>query len=143
MSPTQHLVATCAAMVVLTFVVGLRMYRARVAEMMSRRINPQAMALSGQRGQRLEDTRAADNYGNLFELPVLFYLLCAVAIGTGYVPAWLPALAWLFVLTRIAHSVIQCSYNKVMHRFAAFLGGFFLLMAMWAMYAVSYLAVGG
>jgi len=140
MSATQHIFAACAAMAVLTFVVGLRMYRVRVGEMMSRRIHPQSLALSGQRTQRLEDSRASDNYNNLFELPVLFYLLCALALATGFVPAWLPALAWLFVLMRVVHSAIQCSYNKVMHRFAVFLGGFFLLMAMWVMYAVSYLA---
>ena len=143
MSPEQHLFAACMAMVALTFAVGLRMFRSRVSEMMARRIHPQSLALSGQRAQRLEDSRASDNFSHLFEVPVLFYLLCAVAIGTGYVPAWLPVLAWLFVFTRLAHSAIQCSYNKVMHRFAAFLGGVFLLMAMWAMYAGSYLALGG
>lgn len=142
MTPVQHLVAACAVMVLLTFIVGLRMLRVRVGEMMARRIDPQSVALSAQRGRRLEDTRASDNYNHLFELPVLFYLLCAVAAGTGYVPAWLPALAWLFVLTRIAHSIIQCSYNRVMHRFAVFLAGFFLLVAMWAMYALAFIAAG-
>jgi len=141
MTPTQHLVAACLAMVALTFGVGLRMFRVRVGEMMARRINPQSVALSGQRARRLEDSRASDNFNHLFEVPVLFYLLCAVAIGTAYIPAWLPALAWLFLLTRIVHSVIQCSYNRVMHRFAVFLASFFLLMAMWAMYGVSFLAL--
>ncbi|MGY0559813.1 MAPEG family protein [Luteimonas sp. A277] len=141
MSPTQHLFAACLAMVALTFVVGLHMFRIRVGEMMARRIHPQSVALSGQRAQRLEDSRASDNFSHLFEVPVLFYLLCAVAIGTGHVPVWLPALAWLFVLSRIVHSAIQCSYNKVMHRFVVFLVSFFLLLAMWAMYAVSFLAL--
>lgn len=142
MTPVQHLVAACAVMVGLTFVVGLRMFRVRVGEMMARRIDPQSVALSAQRERRLEDSRAADNFNHLFELPVLFYLLCAVAIGAGYIPAWLPVLAWLFVLTRIAHSIIQCSYNRVMHRFAVFLAGFFLLVAMWAMYALAFIATG-
>lgn len=141
MSPTQHLFAACLAMVALTFIVGLRMFRTRVTEMMTRRVHPQSLALSGRRAERLQDTRAADNFSHLFEVPVLFYLLCAVAIGTGHVPVWLPALAWLFVLSRVAHSAIQCSYNKVMHRFAVFLGSFLLLLAMWAMYAMSFLAV--
>lgn len=141
MTAAQHLVAACGVMVGLTFAVGLRMFRVRVAEMMTRRIDPQSVALSAQRERRLEDSRASDNFNHLFELPVLFYLLCAIAIGSGYAPAWLPALAWLFVLTRIAHSIIQCSYNRVMHRFAVFLAGFFLLVAMWAMYVVSYLAM--
>ncbi|MGY0635250.1 MAPEG family protein [Luteimonas sp. A478] len=140
MSPTQHLFAACVAMVALTFVVGLHMFRIRVGEMMARRIHPQSVALSGQRAQRLEDSRASDNFNHLFEVPVLFYLLCAVAIGTGHVPAWLPALAWLFVLSRVVHSAIQCTYNRVMHRFAVFLGSFLLLLVMWAMYAGSFLA---
>ena len=141
MSPTQHLFAACLAMVALTFVVGLHMFRIRVGEMMARRIHPQSVALSGQRAQRLEDSRASDNFNHLFEVPVLFYLLCAVAIGTGHIPVWLPALAWLFVLSRVVHSAIQCTYNRVMHRFAVFLGSFLLLLVMWAMYAGSFLAL--
>lgn len=140
MSPTQHLFAACLAMVALTFVVGLHMFRVRVGEMMARRIHPQSVALSGQRAQRLEDSRASDNFNHLFEVPVLFYLLCAVAIGTGHIPVWLPALAWLFVLSRVVHSAIQCTYNRVMHRLAVFLGSVLLLLVMWAMYAGSFLA---
>lgn len=141
MSPTQHLFAACLAMVALTFVVGLHMFRIRVGEMMARRIHPQSVALSGQRAQRLVDSRASDNFNHLFEVPVLFYLLCVVAIGSGHIPAWLPALAWLFVLSRVVHSAIQCTYNRVMHRFAVFLGSFLLLLVMWAMYAGSFLAL--
>lgn len=140
MAPQQHLVAACAALATLTFVVGLRMLAVRVAEMRARRIHPQAVALSAQRAQRLEDSRASDNYNHLFELPVLFYALCALALATTHVPGWLPAAAWLFVALRIAHSAIQCSYNRVMHRFAVFLAGFALLGAMWAGFALSYLA---
>ena len=140
MAPQQHLVAACAALATLTFVVGLRMLAVRVAEMRARRIHPQAVALSAQRAQRLDDSRASDNYNHLFELPVLFYALCALALATTHVPGWLPAAAWLFVALRIAHSAIQCSYNRVMHRFAVFLAGFALLGAMWAGFALSYLA---
>ena len=140
MAPQQHLVAACAALATLTFVVGLRMLAVRVAEMRARRIHPQAVALSAQRAQRLDDSRASDNYNHLFELPVLFYGLCALALATTHVPGWLPAAAWLFVAVRIAHSAIQCSYNRVMHRFAVFLAGFALLGAMWAGFALSYLA---
>ena len=140
MAPQQHLVAACAALALLTFLVGLRMLAVRVAEMRARRIHPQAVALSAQRAQRLDDSCASDNYNHLFELPVLFYALCALALATTHVPGWLPAAAWLFVALRIAHSAIQCSYNRVMHRFAVFLAGFALLGAMWAGFALSYLA---
>ena len=59
MTPTQHLVAACLAMTGLTFVVALRMFRIRVGEMMARRIHPQSVALSGQRAERLQDSRAS------------------------------------------------------------------------------------
>jgi hypothetical protein len=125
-------------MVVLTFVVGLRMLSMRIAEMNRRRIHPQAVALSGQRSKILEDTRASDNFNHLFELPVLFYALCIAALATGHMPGWLVAGAWLFVGSRVAHSVIQCSYNKVMHRFAVFIAGFLLLVALWLGFVVSF-----
>ena len=140
MGREQHLVAACAALAILTFAVGLRMLGVRVAEMRARRIPPQAVALSAERVKRLEDSRASDNYNHLFELPVLFYALCAIALATTHVPGWLPAAAWLFVGLRIVHSAIQCSYNWVMHRFTVFLAGFALLATMWVGYALSYLA---
>ncbi|MNL88860.1 hypothetical protein D3C87_2188450 [compost metagenome] len=40
-------------------------------------------------------------------------------------------LAWLFVITRIVHSAIQCGYNKVMHRFFAYVSGALALWALW------------
>jgi len=136
MTPTQSLIAACTALVLLTFVVGGRLLQVRVAEMKRKRIHPQAVALSAQRKEQLEDTRASDNYNHLFEVPVLFYALCAVAIGAGNPPAWLAVTAWLFVALRVVHSVIQCTYNKVMHRLYVFLAGLFLVVGMWVAYAV-------
>jgi hypothetical protein len=72
MNPIQQLVAACASLAVLTGLVGVRMLIVRVREMRARRIHPQSIALSGQRAQRLEDSRASDNYNHLYELPVLF-----------------------------------------------------------------------
>lgn len=139
MGPQQQLVAACAAMALLTFVVGLRMFVVRVREMKVRRISPQSVALSGQRAQRFDDSRASDNYNHLFELPVLFYVLCLTALAIGHIPAWLPLAAWVFVGLRVVHSAIQCSYNRVMHRFAVFVAGFVLLAAMWVGFVISWL----
>ena len=117
------------AMVALTIAVWLRMYVARIGEMKRERIHPQAVATSAQMAARLTDTRAADNFRNLFELPVLFYLALVVAALSAQVNATTLALAWAFVGLRIVHSVVHCGYNKVMHRFRAYvLGG----LALWA-----------
>ena len=121
-----------AAMVGLTFVVWWRMYFTRIGQMKRERIHPQSVATSAQAAARLTDSRAADNFRNLFELPVLFYLAVVVAAQAGFANGAVLVLAWLFVVLRIAHSWIHCSYNKVMHRFYAYVAGGMALWALWA-----------
>src|SRR3546814_8133004 len=72
-------------MVVLTIIVWVRMYTMRVAQMKRERIHPQDVATSAQSAAKLTDSRAADNFRNLFELPVLFYLALTVAAVSGLV----------------------------------------------------------
>jgi hypothetical protein len=127
------------AMVALTFAVWLRMYSSRIGEMKRERIHPQSVATSAQMAARLQDTRAADNFRNLFELPVLFYLALVVADLTAQVTLPVLALAWLFVALRIVHSAIHCGYNKVMHRFQAYFAGGVALWLLWAVLAVGLL----
>lgn len=127
------------AMAALTFVVWWRMFFMRVGQMKRERIHPQAVATSAQAAQRLTDSRAADNFRNLFELPVLFYLALVVAAATGQVSVATLILAWAFVALRIAHSAIQCSYNKVMHRFYAYVAGGLVLWTLWAVLAIGLL----
>ena len=124
------------AMVGLTLVVWLRMYVERLSQMRQSRIHPQSVASSAQMYSRLADTRAADNFRNLFELPVLFYaaLLFAQLHAVNSPLLWW--LAWTFVVLRIAHSGIHCSYNKVMHRFAVYVLGGLTLWAMWGVLLV-------
>lgn len=123
------------AMAGLTFVVWLRMYFSRIGEMKRERIHPQSVATSPQMAAALKDTRAADNFRNLFELPVLFYLALVVAVQTAQVGALTLALAWTFVALRALHSAIHCSYNKVIHRFYVYFAGGVALWALWAVLA--------
>jgi hypothetical protein len=119
------------AMAGLTFIVWLRMYFARIGEMKRERIHPQSVATSPQMAARLKDTRAADNFRNLVELPVLFYLALTVAALSGQVTALVLILAWLFVGFRVLHSAIHCGYNRVIHRFYAYLAGGTVLWILW------------
>ena len=129
---TRLMFVPALAMAALTFVVWWRMYFVRIGQMKRERIHPQAVATSAQAAARLTDSCAADNFRNLFELPVLFYVALVAAAMTGQVTVTTLSLAWLFVLLRIAHSAIQCTYNKVMHRFCAYLAGGMALWALWA-----------
>jgi len=119
------------AMAALTLVVMLLMARERLGQLRRKRVHPQSVALSGQLASKLDDTRCADNFRNLFELPVLFYAALPVAFVTAQGDAVVTALAWAFVILRIAHSAIHCGYNKVLHRFGVYLAGALVLFVLW------------
>jgi hypothetical protein len=124
------------AMALLVAVVTGFMLRERVGEFKSRRIHPQKLPSSSQMQGVLENTRAADNYKNLFEMPVLFYLLCALLYQTQQVTMGMLIAAWAYVVLRYAHSLIHIGYNKVMDRFKVFLTSATLLFGMWTAFFV-------
>ncbi len=131
-----HILYPVAAMMVLTCIVMALMLRERVAEMKERRIHPQKVASSSQMSATLQNTRAADNYKNLFEMPVFFHALCLAVLATGMVGPGMVAAAWAYVALRCVHSFIHLGYNKVMHRFFVFLASCVLLLLMWAAFVV-------
>jgi hypothetical protein len=76
------------------------------------------------------------NFINLFEMPVLFYVLCLAAYMTQHVSAVLLALAWIYVALRIVHSLIHVTYNKIIHRFSVYAISACVLFVMWVIFAI-------
>lgn len=123
----------------LTFGVMIRMLTSRIAAMKTNKIHPQSISTSSELAARMPDSRAADNFRNLFETPVLFYAVMLFAHASQQAGQILIVLAWLYVALRIIHSFIQCSYNKVMHRFYVFFASVGVLLAIWIVLAISIL----
>jgi hypothetical protein len=121
----------CAALVGLTALVWVKLYADRLGEMRARRIDPQALATARAAAGRLDRTAAADNFRNLFEVPVLFYLLCVALDVTGASTPGFVAAAWGYVGLRSVHSLIHVTYNRVVHRFLAYVASTLLLFGMW------------
>lgn len=118
--------------VFLTFSVWVIMFVTRVAEMKSKKIEPQAVHGRTQIAELLVDSApAANNLKNLFELPVLFYLAILLASLLMIKDPFMVAMAWGFVGFRVVHSLIHCSYNRVIHRFYAYLISSVFLLLMW------------
>ena len=137
MSNSTLLIAACLSLVLLTFSIAVRMLYARITEMRAKKIHPQTTATSLQMAAKLSNVQAADNFKNLFEVPVLFYALMATALATAHWPAWLVGGAWLFVLLRVVHSAIHCTYNKVMHRFPVFGLSFLVIVVLWVAFFIT------
>lgn len=122
-------------MVLLTMVLTFRMFFERKRQVQAEKISFREIPSSSQMATRFADTRAADNYRNLFEAPVLFYLALGVAFATGQVAPLTTGLAWTYVGLRCAHSFIHCGYNRVRDRLYVFLASNLVLWALWGVLA--------
>lgn len=120
------------AMLSLTFAVWVWMFVSRFRFIGANRIDPQDMATPKQLYDLLPPSaaNAGYNFRNLFEVPVLFYVLCFYLVLTQQVDSMHVTCAWLFVVLRAVHSVIQCSYNNVNHRFGVYALGCIVLWVM-------------
>lgn len=127
------------ALVLVTFIVAGLMYSRRINTMKTERIHPQKVYNRAAMAEYLKDTRASDNYLNLFESPILFYLAIFTIILTSKQTPPLLILCWIYVAFRAVHSFIHCSYNKVYHRFIAFILSILTLAAIWLILAVQLL----
>ena len=124
------------AQVLLTGAVMTRMYVVRICEMRTRNLDPQGLATSRAAAGQLSNVAPADNFRNLFEIPVLFFAICPVLYVTGTVTTVQLGLAWAFVAGRCVHSLIHVSYNRVVHRFAAYILSSLCVYAMWLLFAL-------
>lgn len=126
----------CLAMVGITVIVWIRLYVERIGEMRVRGIQPLDIATSRQAAALLQNVKAAENFQNLFEVPVLFYALCALLVATHSVSTLFVLGAWIFVVLRGLHSLVHCTYNQVMHRFILYVLSTLTLFALWVMFAI-------
>ena len=80
----------------------------------------------GGRGQDLESVLPPEvnwkshNYTHLMEQPTIFYATVVILGVVGAGDGLNLQLAWAYVLLRIAHSIVQATWNRVVVRFSLF-----------------------
>ena len=130
---TNRLLAPLCAMVLLTFLVWVWMYATRLTKIAKSGKDPQILADEAKATALLKDVvNPSDNFENLFEMPVLFYAAILTLVASGQGDLTFVAAAWAFVALRGVHSLIHCTYNRIVHRFAAYALSSLVLWAMWA-----------
>ena len=119
-------------MVLLTAIVWARMLQVRVAAMKQIRLHPEKMK-SQQAKSLLPETAniPAENFINIFEVPVLFYVLVGFMLIVDQVSNFSIFAAFLFVFLRYMHSFIALTYNKVTQRFLVYVLSSLVLWTMW------------
>lgn len=122
-------------MVALTFGLAMSMAILRTRALRGGVVRPDDISL-GQQKWPERPTQLANAFRNQFELPILFYVLCILAIITRQADYLFVLLAWLFVFTRLVHAFIHVTYNRLAHRGLAFAAGCVILMLMWIVFAI-------
>jgi hypothetical protein len=126
------ILAPLVALVLWSFVMWAWLYATRIPAMLRNKIvyDPQRPAEEFHAQLPAPVRWKADNYNHLMEQPTLFY---AVALTLALLDAGAglnAGLAWLYVALRIAHSLVQALINVIMLRFAIFMAGSIVLLAM-------------
>jgi len=107
-----------------TMVMWLWMYVTRIPAMNKAKID--SKNLVGGTGQSLDQVLPpniqwiAHNYNHLHEAPTVFYAVALALALIGQGDGLNAQLAWAYVGLRIAHSVVQAVWNRVMIRFLLF-----------------------
>lgn len=117
------------AMALLSFGVSLWLYKARVKAIQS---CSKLSYFKFNQGEMPDFAKQAEqHYANLFEMPVLFYIVLLVAFVTQTDHLGLVVLAWIYVLLRLVHTYIHLGSNYLLYRMRSFLASFAVLFAMW------------
>jgi hypothetical protein len=85
--------------------------------------------------------QVSNNYTSQFQVPLLFYVIVILAWITKQADLIFLVMAWIFVISRLAHAYIHTSSNHVPTRFNAFAVGAIVLLLMWIIFAIRILII--
>ena len=122
-------------LIFLTFALLIWMAGARRNALVSRETRVKDIAL-GQQNWPVRATQVGNCFKNQFELPVLFYILIALALPLRHADNVIVLLSWVFVVTRLVHAGIFVTSNDLNYRSLAWFAGVFVLLAMWIYFAL-------
>ncbi|MEN0037747.1 MAG: MAPEG family protein [Cellvibrio sp.] len=124
-------------MVILTLLVAINLFRVRYKAIKAGEVRLSQFRLNtGVIPDKI--TQAANNYSNLFEIPMLFYIACATAIALGIQTPIMVFVAWVFVVARVIHSLIHLTSNNVIFRLYAYVLGNICVLILWVLLIASY-----
>src|ERR1700684_129561 len=75
-------------------------------------------------------TQIGNCFANQFELPLLFYILIALALPLRHADLIIVMLSWVFVITRFVHAGVFVSSNDLGRRSMAWLVGVLVVLAL-------------
>jgi hypothetical protein len=127
---TLNLVYPALALIFWIFIIGLVLAKRRRDALVSRAVKVEDVSVSTE-AYPVPARLASANFSNQFESPVIFFALIMLAMEVKATSHLMTLLAWLYVATRIVHSLIHLGPNKVPVRGAVYGLGFLALFGLW------------
>jgi hypothetical protein len=129
---TSPILQPVVALVLWTFVMWAWLYATRIPAMRAARA-PMDPAMSAADLNAVIPPRVrwkVDNYNHLHEQPTLFYAVALVLAVAGHGDGLSLWLAWAYVAIRVTHSLVQALGNVIIVRWAVFMLGSLVLLAL-------------
>jgi hypothetical protein len=126
------IVAPVVALAVWTHVMWAWMYATRIPAIRKARMPLDPAAPRGEQMSTLPATVRwkADNYNHLMEQPTVFYAVALSLAVLGEGSGTNATLAWAYFASRVIHSLVQATVNKIEVRFALFSLSSLILIAL-------------
>lgn len=131
----QMVLAPVFALVFLIFAVMFGMFRARTRALTTKEVRVSQIAV-GQDAWPKQATQVSNTYVNLFEMPVLFFALIALALPLRQTDLVIVLLSWVYVVLRYLHAGVYATSNDLRYRFGTFAASCLVLLAMWVYFAL-------
>ena len=125
-------------LVALTFALLIGMVGTRRDALVSGKTKIRDVAL-GQSNWPERATQIGNCYRNQFELPLLFYLLIALALPLRHADLFIVLMSWVFVVLRFLHAGVFVTSNDLGRRSIVWLAGVLVLIVMWIYFALKIL----
>jgi hypothetical protein len=93
----------------------------------------------GQPNWPVRATQVGNCYRNQFELPMLLYVLIALALPLRHADLFIVLMSWVFVITRFVHAGVFVTSNDLGRRSTAWIAGALVLLVMWLYFALKML----
>ena len=122
----------------LAFFLLLWMATARTRALRARETRLKDIAL-GQPNWPERVAQIGNCFSNQFEVPVLFYILIALALPLRHADLFIVLMSWVFVVARLVHAGIFVTSNNVRLRGLAWFAGVLVVLAMWLYFALKIL----
>jgi hypothetical protein len=122
------MIAPVVALVIWSLVMLIWLYTTRIPAMSKAKIQPGAATKAQM--EALPSANVANNYNHLMEQPTLFYALCFALQLLDQANDINIGLAWLYVVIRVVHSLVQATVNIIVIRFLIFVVASLVLIAL-------------